>query len=107
MEAVGEFYQDNPYILGHGEEHLTKVLCLHLESVHLVILTYKLQFIQLGHAIHQISHISSEGACELLHGHFGIFYHVMQKAGYDSLLIKFQFRKDDRNTERMDDIGFA
>lgn len=48
MRAVGQFDQDNPNILHHGQHHFAKVFRLRLFAI------AKFELIELRHPVHQL-----------------------------------------------------
>ena len=73
MQTVGKLDQNNTDILCHGEEHLTQVLRLYLDSIRRVA-----QLSQLGYAGNDQSNLSAEFAGDILFTHRRIFDHIMQ-----------------------------
>ena len=99
MKTVRQLDQNDPDILGHGQKHLPEVLRLHLQLISRVG-----QLPQLCDAIDQKCDLLSKLFAKLVECHDRVFHNVMQKSGCDRLLIQFQIGKDDRHTERMNDI---
>ena len=112
MQAVRQLDHDHTDILCHGEEHLPQVLRLHLLLIRrsafpVLLIAAEIDVLQFGHTVHQKRHIRSEFLRDFLHRHDGVFHHIVQKSGLNSLLIQFQIRKNDGHAQRVDDIGFA
>ena len=102
VEAVSQLDQNNADILGHREEHLAQIFRLHLDLIDVVA-----DLSQFRHAVHKELHLLAEFPADILVGQLGVLDDIMQKACSDRLLVQFQIRKDNGDTERMDDIGFA
>ena len=90
MKTVRQLDQDDPDILGHGQEHLPQVLCLHFHLVRGIG-----QLAELGHAVHQKRHLTRRIplsiSSQVIHG---IFHRIMEQSGDDGLFIQFQICQD-------------
>ena len=102
MEAVRELYDDHADILRHGDEHLPQVLGLLL---HLIDIQIDLG--QLRDAVHEEGDIRIELPLQLLKRHAGILHHIVEESRGDRLPVHLQIRKNDGNTNRVDDIGLT
>ena len=60
MQAIRQFNQDDPNILGHGHDHLAETLRLAL------VLARKLELVELGDASHQRGHFMVKQHRDLL-----------------------------------------
>jgi hypothetical protein len=82
VKAVGELDEDDADVVGHGHEHLAKVLGLGLFSI------LKLYAIELGEAGHQRGDHRAEPLCDLLKADAAVFHGVMQKGCHEGLCIE-------------------
>ena len=102
VETVRQLDEDDTDILGHGKEHLSKVLCLDFDLIRIVG-----QLSQLCNAVDQKSDLRPEFLFDLRIGHPGILHGIVQKTRNDGFLVQLQVRQDNGHTERVDDIGLS
>jgi len=76
VQAVSQLDQDDPDIIGHGQEHLAKILRLTL------LLGLEIYFAYLGDTIDQIGYFGAEDVLQLLVGGECVFQCIMQQTGY-------------------------
>ena len=66
-----------------------------------------MQMCQFCHAIHKQNNVIAESFSHLFLRHDGVFQHVMQDTGHDSLLVKLQLGQDHGNAKRMNNVWFT
>ena len=108
VQAVRQLDQDDPDILGHGQEHLAQVSGLHLllDLGPVPVVPGEFEFFQFGDTVHQKGHIRAEFLLDLLPGQDRVLHDVVEKSRRDGLLVHFQIGQDHRDAEGVDDIGF-
>ena len=98
VQAVGELDQDHANVARHGHGHLLEVfgLCFGLGlEVHLG---------QLADAIDQFGHGFTELRLQRFLGNTGVFDHVMQHRGHQTLMVHVHVGKNIGHGKRMRDI---
>ena len=102
VEPVCNFDEDDPDVLGHGDEHFAQVLHL------LIFLGGVLDPGQFADAFHQVGNGGRENAGHILMGGAGILDDVVEQGGHNGLRVQTQFlRHDLSHRQRMDDIGLS
>ena len=102
VEPVGDFDEDHPDVLAHGNEHLPQVLHL------LVFFGGVLDAGQLADALHQVGDGGGEEFGHLLVGGGGVLDDVVEEGGLDGLAVQPQLlRHDLGHRQGVDDIGLA
>ncbi len=91
MKSVGQFDQYDPYIVCHGEEHLSNTLCLTLQRA------VKGKGTQIGYSGNNMHHLRAKHLLNVFSGCMGIFDHIMQKAGSNTHQIKLHIRQNSRH----------
>ena len=102
MQPVRQLDQYNADILRHREKHLAQIFRLHLDLVRRII-----ELSELCDAIHKLFDVLAKLLADFLRGHNRVLHNVMQKSCRDRLFIHLQIGKDDRHTERVDDIRLS
>ena len=105
VQPVRQLDDDDPDILGHGQEHFPQVLRLHFQFVGRIG-----QPSQFGDAVHQKRYLFPEHFPDLVLAHLGVLHHIVEESRRDGLLIHLQVRQDNGHPQRMDDVrlpGFA
>jgi hypothetical protein len=98
VEPVRELDQDDPDVLGHGQQHLAEVLGLALlpgGEAHLR---------QVGHALDDVGHLLPEELHELLVAGVGIFHGIVEQGRGHGLLVELEVADDAGHVEGMDDV---
>ncbi len=98
MQAIREFNQHYPQVLGHSEEHLAQGLCL------LFLLTSILEPRKLRYAVHQFGHAGPKLLCNLRQATLRIFRYVMQDCCSERLHIHVDVGKDKRYLKWVTDV---
>ena len=91
VEAVGEFDENNPHIVIHGEEDALEILCLEalLGDIGAAGLLLRIKdVLNLGKAVHKGGNLVPESFPQVFHGIVGVFDDVVQKGGRDGLVAK-------------------
>jgi hypothetical protein len=102
VQTVGDFDQDDPDVLGHGDKHFPQIFHL------LVFLGGILNPGQLADPVHQIRHGGTEQLGDFLVGGGGILNAVVHQGGLNGLGVQLQLlRHNLRHSQRMNDIGLA
>ena len=73
VQAIGQFDENDPDVLGHGHNHLAEALCLTF------LTASELQLAELGHPLHQDGHIVAKQLCDLLGRDASIFDRIVQQ----------------------------
>ena len=60
---------------------------------------------QFCHAFHQLGDLFIKFPCDIFFCVKGILHHIMENSCHDRLLVQFQLRQNDGDTQGMDDIG--
>ena len=116
VQAVGELDQDDPDVLGRGQDHLAERLGLRLgrgsagrlsRHSRLVVTTDVLVAADLGHAVHQLRDLLPELALHHVAGGEGILEHVVQQPHRDAGLVELEVRQQPGDVERVDQVGLA
>jgi hypothetical protein len=101
MQAVGELDEDDPDVVGHGQEHLADVLGLPLLGAgggHVA---------QLGHAGDDVRHVRAEKLQEVLRCRAGVFENVVQDAGGDTDDVQPHVGQNVGHLEGVHEVGLA
>jgi len=102
MQAIGQFDQDDPHIVGHGKQHFSEIHRLRRGS------RTEKHFIQLGDTFNQLGHGRPELGFDILDRGRGIFYDIMEEGRANRCRIKAQFLGDNiGNSFRMNEIRLA
>ena len=78
VQAIRQFDEDNPYVLGRGHEHFPDVVGLFHFLSHYMI--GKIQASDFRDSVHQTGHFIAELRLQVLFGQRGIFQDIMQQS---------------------------
>ena len=95
MESVSELDEDDPDVVHHRQEKLSKVLNL------LLFLRGELDLTQLGHAIDQVGDVFSKKFLNPLPSCQGIFDYIVKQAHRDTHNIQVHVGQNGGNLNRM------
>ena len=101
VEPVGQFNQDDPHVLRHGNQHLAVVFS------QLLLVGLVLHLTQLGDPVNNDPHIMAKLSLQLIQSDVRILNHIMQKATGHRHRIQFETRQNTRHLNRVDDIGLS
>ncbi len=101
VQSVGQFDQQDPPVLGHGDEHLADRRRL------LGLFGVEFEPVELGHAVHDRGHLFAEFASEPLGRHPGVLDGVVQQRRGDRRLVHAQIGRDVRDGDRVGHVGLA
>ena len=101
VQAVGELDEENPYVVGNGEQQLAQVFRL------LGLLGDEVELLDLGEAFDQTADIFAEQLVDLGAGGRGILDRVMQQGDRDRRFVETHVSEDGGNFKRMGDIGIT
>ena len=73
MQTVGYFDEDNPDIVGHGEQQLLEVLCLRRGTV------AEDTAGNLCQPVYNLGDFGTEDVFNILYGVVGVLHHIMQQ----------------------------
>ena len=99
MQPVGQLDDDHPDILGHGQQHFTHILRLLFRTAGIGNVG------KLGHAVYKVRHIAAKLFLDILQRNGSVLHHIVQNAADDGIGIHSQANQDNRNLDRMRDIG--
>ena len=101
MQTVGQFDEDDPDVVGHGQQHFTDTLRLPgLGAV-------KGQLAQLGDAGDDMQDVTAEHFADFGFGGVGVLDDIVEQAGGDAYGIEFHVGQDAGHLKRMGEIGLA
>ena len=99
VQPVAQLDEDDPHVLGHGHEHLAKVL-------HLLVLPGGILHPgELGDALHQVGDLGGEQPGDVVVGGVGVLNAVVEEGRDDGVLVQLQLVDDLRHGDGVDDIG--
>jgi len=101
VKAVRQLDQNNPDVVRHGEEHLSKILRLAF------FLGLEIDLADLGNTVNEVCNLGSEDCLQLLVGCKRIFQGVMQQTGSQCLHVQTQLRQNGGHFHGMNEIWFA
>ena len=87
MQAIGEFHQDHPDILGHRKGHFLEVFCLSFSPG----LEHAFEFTD---SVNQFSDLVIKLQPKGVFGDSGVFNHVMKQRCHQALVIHVHVCKD-------------
>ena len=105
VQPVGKLYDNDAYVPGHGQEHLSQVFRLYFYLLDLII-----HLAELCDAVHEQRHIIAEFLTDLIDCHHRVFDDIVQYAGRDGFLVHLKISQDNAHAQRMNDIrltGFS
>jgi hypothetical protein len=101
MQPVGELDEQDPNVLGHGEDELAEILGL------LCLIGLQLDPRQLGHTINQPCDVRTEYPFDVIEGGNRVFDRIVQQPGHDRRGIELHLGKDARNLDGMGKVRIA
>jgi len=101
VTAVGQLYQDDAYVLDHGQDHFSEAGGLGL------FMTAEGQFVQLADAVHQVSNLAAKACGNLFLERRRVLDHIMQQGRLDRLGVQVQIGQYAGHGHRVSDIGLA
>ena len=100
VETVGEFYENTPYVVAHGVEHL-------FEIVHL-LRHYILLLLPLGDGSDDKGDIVAKEALDLGEGMWRVLDHIVEECGDYGVNVELQLHGGNpRHGDGVEDIGLA
>ena len=101
VQPVGQLDQQDPPVVGHGDEHLADGRRL------LRLLGVELEPVQLGHPVDDPGHPLAEGLLDGLERQPGVLHGVVEEGGGHGLLVEAELGHDRRHGDRVRDVGLA
>ena len=101
VEPVGELDEDDPDVLGHGQEHLPDVLGL------LLLVGMGAELGQLGHAVDQVGDLRSEALLDVGQVELGVLGDVVEQGRLDGDRVDAQVGQDLGRGDGMGDVRLA
>ena len=101
VQAVGQFDEHHADVIDHGQHHLAQVLGL------LLLARGEVNFADLGDALDDVGHLFAEFLADVDDGDRGVFDRVVQQAGGNGDRVHLHLGEDERDFQRMDEIGLA
>jgi hypothetical protein len=101
VQAVGQLHQQDPNVLGHGEDELAEVLGV------LGVVGLQLDARQLGDAVDQPRDLLAEEMLDLLEGCLGILDRIVEQRRDDGGAVQLHLGQDAGDLEGMAEIGVA
>ena len=99
VQAVRELNEHNTDIAAHGQDHLSEAFRLGFLTVG------KIELIQFGDTVHQLSHFVAELAPDILElNAVTVFDRIVQKTGRDRGRVNHQLGENARNKTRMNKV---
>ena len=99
--AVGQLDQDDPYIAGHGQQHLAKGLGL------VFLAGVEGQLLQLGQPVDQLGHRRAETLDQLGLADAAVLDRIVQQRSHQGLGVKLPVGALRGHGDRMGDVGLA
>ncbi len=101
VEAVGQLDQDDPDVLGHGQEHLSDVLGL------LLLVAVGAEPRQLRDAVDELGDLAAEALLDVGQAVFGVLGDVVQERGLDRDRVDAELGHDLGRGDRVRDVGLT
>jgi hypothetical protein len=101
MEAIGQLDEDDPDVVGHGEDHLPDALGVALMGA------VGFDRGQLGHTRDDMGDIRTEYITDFRDGGVGVLHDVVEEARRDGDGIQVHIRQDCRDLQGMGEIGLS
>ena len=101
MQAIGELDQDDPDVVRHRDHHLAEILGLLFGAAG------KGDLRNLGDAVDQGGDFAAEEVAHFVERGHRVLDHVVQQAGDDRGQVELELGDDERDVERMGDVGLA
>ena len=81
VQAIGQFDQNNPQVIGHGQCHFLEVFGL------LFGLRLKFDLGELAHAVHQLGNRVAKLLGDGFFSNTGVFNYIVQHRGHQALMV--------------------
>ena len=101
VQTVSKLDDDDPDVLGHGDEHLADVLRL------LLLVGGQRDFTEFGDAVDELGDLIAKNVREVAQSDVGIFDGVVQDGGDDGLMVHTEVEQDARDRDRVHDVGLT
>ncbi len=101
VQPVGQLDQQDPPVVGHGDEHLADGRGL------LRLLRVELEAVQLGHAVDHLGHPVAEGRLDGVEGQSGVLDRVVEEGGGHRLRVEPELGHDRGHGHGVGDVGLA
>ena len=101
VQPVGELDQDDADVLRHREQHLAEALGLR------VLARVELDLVELGDAVDHVGDELAERGLDLRLRDGGVFHHVVQQRGGETLRVEPPLRQDAGDRQRVRDVRLA
>ena len=101
MEPVGELDEDDPDVLGHGQEHLADVLGL------LLLVAVGAEARQLGDAVDELGDLAAEALLDVGQAVLGVLGDVVEERGLDRDRVDAELGQDLGRGDRVRDVRLA
>ncbi len=101
VQAVGQLDEHHADVVDHGQHHLAQVFGL------LFFARGEVDFADLGDALDDVGDLLAEFLADVDDGDGGVFDRIVQQSGGDGDRVHFHFGENERDFERMDQIGLA
>ena len=99
--TVGQLDEDDAYILGHGQQHFAKRLCLALFA------GVEVQLVQLGQPVDEVCHRFPETLHQILLGDAAVFHGIVQQGSHERGGVELPVRTDGGDSNRVGDVGIT
>ena len=101
VQAVRQLDDDNPDILGHGQQHFTDIFRLLLRPAGIRDIG------ELGDTVHQLRYIGAELLFDVLQRDGGILHHIVQKRADDGIGIHAESHQNNGDRNGVRDVRIA
>ena len=101
VQAVGELDQNDAQVIGHGEDHLAKVLG------QFFLVGPELDLADLGQTVDQFADIGAELAFDVIEGDDRVFDDIVEDGGDDRGDVELEVGQDDRHFQRVGDVRLS
>ncbi len=101
VQPVRQFYDDDPDIVHHRQQHFAEALGLALFGGE------EIELAQLGDAVHAARHVFAEVLAHVLDGDAGVLDHVVQQPGLHADQVHLHVGQEVGHHERMHHVGVA
>jgi hypothetical protein len=101
METVGELDDEDPQVVGHGEEHLAEVAGL------LFALAMEMELFEFGDALYEVGYGRAKLTADRGDGDAGVLDGIVEERSRQGVGVSLDFSKKESHLERVVDVGFA
>ena len=101
MQPIGQLDQHHAHVGDHGQQHLAHILGL------TVLAIGKLDFVDFGDALDDVSHLVAEAGFNLFAGGGRVFYRIVQQARGDGCRVHLHLRQHLGDFKGMNDVRLA